>query len=320
MKKILISVLIIILALGVTGCGGESPEQAVKNTLDAIKAGDVEKASKYVDYDKLQITDKSALNAEDKEKSEEMAKMIFKNIKYKVLESSEDGNTATVKAEITNLDMGNVMTDFVSQLLPLAFSGLSKEQMNEKSEEVFVSLISKESKTVTKTVELNLSKKDDNWKIESSDEFSDAVLGGLITYSNNMKDSFGGGNSAKKLNEINNWLIGDIWNKGFVDISAYIANGTSSTGSSLDVEFTVEQLKNAIDKKAAYNDYINELKGEEYSQIKLIWNKLSPEIDTLYNQIKETPPVAKDTKNSLDTGKFVQYQEAFTDAVHNLDK
>lgn len=195
MKKIWTLVLVITLALGITGCGGESPEQAVKNTLDAIKAGDVENASKYVDYDKLQNVDKNALDSKDEKKSEEMAKMIFKSIQYKVLESSEDGNTATVKTEITNLDMGNVMTDFISQLLPLAFSGLSKEQMDEKSEEIFVSLISKESKTVTKTVELKLSKKDGDWKIENSDEFSDAVSGGLITYSNNMKDLFEGGNS-----------------------------------------------------------------------------------------------------------------------------
>ncbi|MDD3892680.1 MAG: hypothetical protein PHE03_10320 [Bacteroidales bacterium] len=122
-----------------------------------------------------------------------------------------------------------------------------------------------------------------------------------------------------KLDEIDGWLISDIWNKGFVDIRDYIANGTSSTGETLDIDFTIESLDIAIKKKSDYDSFIDRLEGEKYTQIKSIWERLSPEIDTLYNQVKKTPPVANDVNNSLDTGKFVQYRDVFTDVIYDLD-
>ncbi|MDD4564768.1 MAG: DUF4878 domain-containing protein [Eubacteriales bacterium] len=317
MKKVLSVFLVIILAF-VTGCGGggETAEQAVKNALDAIKAADVEKASKYVDYEKILNSDEEAADTESDAQSEEMAKMVLKNLQYKILESSEEKDTATVKVEITNLDMGNVMAGFVSQLFPLAFSGLSEEQMETKSMEIFTDLVSTETKTVTKAVDISLSKKEDGWKIETSDEFADAILGGMITYSENMNNSFGG---SDKLSEINNWLIGDIWNDGLCEIGHYTYDGTGSTGNSIDIDFTLSQLGGAMDKKAEYDNYINGLDDEQYSQVKSIWEKLSPEIDNLYSQIKANKPVASDASTDVDTGKFEQYQDAFSDAVYALD-
>ncbi|MDQ0193069.1 hypothetical protein [Paenibacillus wynnii] len=55
--------------------------------------------------------------------------------------------------------------------------------------------------------------------------------------------------TERMLSEISNFVISDIWNVGFVDISSYIHSGTSSTGQKLDVDFTIEQLGKTMTKK-----------------------------------------------------------------------
>ncbi|MEK3716915.1 hypothetical protein [Paenibacillus sp. FSL R7-0333] len=121
------------------------------------------------------------------------------------------------------------------------------------------------------------------------------------------------------LTDIRNFVVSDIWNVGFVDISSYISSGTSSTGESLDIDFTIEQLGKAMNKKAEYDAYISGL-DTKYDSIKKIWIKLSGEIDRMYKQIQDIPPKANDTNSKLDTGIFKQYLNAFTDEVDNLTK
>lgn len=320
MKRILLVFLIIFLIFGLVGCSsGESPEQAVKNALDALKVADIEKASKYINYDEL--TDET--QSEDKAAtvdSEEMLKLILKNLSYNVKSSSINGNSATVNAEIINTDMSKIIADFIHQAFAFIFSGLTEEQLDKKYLEIFTDLMNRnDNKTVTNTVEIQLSKTEDSWKINVSDELADAIFGGLHSAAENMNNSFGGDSELSKLREIDNWIVDDIWNKGFCDIRDYISNGTSSTGETLDIDFTLEQLDVAIAKKTEYDSFISGLDNTKYSQIKSIWSKLSSEIDILYNQIKQHKPVAKDKSNILDTGKFVQYRDAFSDAISNLD-
>lgn len=313
MKKFIILLLVFSIALCFVGCGGgETAEQAVQNAFNAIKVADVEAASKYIDYNKiLDASSEDVLSVEDDKKPEEATKAIFKNIEYKILESTEKEKAAIVKAEITNIDMRNVTTNFFSQMFALAFSGLDEKELEEKSFEIYMDLINQENKTVTKTVEINLSKENGGWKIVQNTELADALSGGLTTFDmlGDEEDS-----DVDKLNEIDRWLISDIWNNGFVDIKWYIENGTSSTGETLDIDFTLESLDMAMKKKPNYDSFIDGLEEEQYIQIKSIWERLSPEIDMLYNQAKETSP-----SNSLDTGKFRQYSDAFSDAIDDLD-
>ncbi|MEK3788073.1 hypothetical protein [Paenibacillus sp. FSL K6-1230] len=122
----------------------------------------------------------------------------------------------------------------------------------------------------------------------------------------------------KKLSEIRNYIVADLWNAGFVDVSSYIHTGTSSTGQNLDVEFTVDLLGNSMAKKAEYDEYVKNL-DEKYAQAKKIWTKLSEEADRLYQHIQDNPPKANDPNSNFDTGKFKQYMSAFTDEVDSLN-
>jgi len=339
MKKVISILLVFLLVFGFAGCGGgggETPEQAVKNVFDAVKNNDTEAASKYINYDdllKAGETSEEESTAKSEAEADEMAKSILKHFDYKIISSSEEGDTATVKAEITNIDMKLIMADFISEAFALAFSGLDEATMDAQMKSKFTELIDREdNKTVTKTVDIKLTKSEDSWKIDISDETADAIFGGMISAAEDMSNSFGGDSDSNsdsdtvsdtvsdsdKLMEIDNWLTDDIWNKGFCDIGWYTSSGTSSTGGTLDIDFTLSQLDAAMGKKAEYDAYINGL-GEGYSHIQAVWEKLSPELDSLYAQVKNNKPVANDPSTDVDTGKYTQYQEAFSDALYDTD-
>jgi hypothetical protein len=195
MKKVLALFLVFALGAGLIGCGGEKPEQAVKNTFDAIKNGDSEAASKYINYDDLlnagETSDKTSTDESDTE-SKEMVELVLKHFDYKIISSSEDGDSATVKAEITNINMSVILADFISEAFTLAFSGLDEKTMDTQMNNKFTELLNREdNKTVTKTVEIKLAKKGDSWKISISDELTDAIFGGMISAAKEMNDSFG---------------------------------------------------------------------------------------------------------------------------------
>lgn len=41
--------------------------------------------------------------------------------------------------------------------------------------------------------------------------------------------------------------------------------------------------------------------------------------NVLYAQVKNKKPVANDSSTDIDTGKFTQYEEAFSDAIYDID-
>ena len=118
-----------------------------------------------------------------------------------------------------------------------------------------------------------------------------------------------------KISEVNNWLSGDIWNKGICDMSWYYTNGTNSVGETMDADFTIEQFKKAYAKRAEYDAIMNDV-SDEYSDLKEYYSKIMGQVAILYSQI-----IAKGTNrdgNGLDTGLYNQYYEAFDDRFSEL--
>lgn len=122
-------------------------------------------------------------------------------------------------------------------------------------------------------------------------------------------------NPKEKLIEIDNWVIGSVWNEGFCDFYHYEENGTGSTGESIDIEFAWERFQKNYDKKGDYDAFISSL-PDEYSNVKDIWKKLINESDKLYEHYQQG---IENTGTSADTAIFVQYRDAFSDEVSNLD-
>ncbi len=201
MKKLIAVFLSIFMILGAAGCGinKKSPEEVVTITLDALKEGDYLKASKYIDLEEamdaageVEIEELQGLNSQDmKEEIEEMATQLFKRLKYNILSVKEDEASAVVQAEITNIDMSEVLGEVFIQMFALAFSGVDEEEMNKKALEAFTDSISQEERSlVSNTVYIELIKEEGEWEINVTDTLLDGVFGGIITTIDKMQESF----------------------------------------------------------------------------------------------------------------------------------
>ncbi len=117
------------------------------------------------------------------------------------------------------------------------------------------------------------------------------------------------------LNEIEGWLIGDIWNEGFCDFYHYEEDGKSSLGETIDIDFALSRFKKNYEKKAEYDAYINSL-PDSYDSIKETWNKLSVEMDKLYDYYKDG---VTQSGTATDTALFVQYRDAFSEDIKSVE-
>lgn len=180
--------------MAITGCsGGNKPEQVVSQTLDAIQKMDTAKVTEgFVDGNTSTI----GLGSEEMTKEEkEMTQLFFKKLSHKIIESKVDGDTATVKTEITNVDFSLIMGDYVSEVMTLSMSNafakdgekLSDEELEKKVQELLETKITDpNAKTVTSTLDLVLSKTDAGWKIKLTDELSNALRGGMANMNGDM--------------------------------------------------------------------------------------------------------------------------------------
>lgn len=120
------------------------------------------------------------------------------------------------------------------------------------------------------------------------------------------------------LKTIKNEFVTKLWNDVFCDISWYVAEGTNSVGEEMDIEYTLNKASRLMEKRDEYNNYIENLDDEKYSQVKYIWGKLLAEIDRMYDRIKNETPRAKDSTYEFNTGSFDTYSEDFGDEIKNI--
>lgn len=187
----------IILAF-LSACGAENPSSTVDDFLSAIQNNNFEKAGEFVQGG----TDSLSTVQEDiSEKEEELAIKMIKSIskKYefkKPEEVSVDEDKAVVKAEITSLDMGLVMTSTMAEIMPLAFANAFEEEtpetekaLEEMAEKIMLKYITAEdADLVTRTVEFNLEKDEDGlFKIVNDENLEEALFANI----SQLEDLFG---------------------------------------------------------------------------------------------------------------------------------
>jgi len=342
MKKVRLLSLIAIISvftLVLSACTSvEAPDKVVSNAFTALKAYDLQTVAKYLDVEKVQNFGESTDSITDD--SEELMKVMFSKLDAKVISSEIDKDSAIVKTEVTMIDMKSVFGKYIAQAFALAFSSLgdSEASVEEDANKMFFDLINSETATVTNTIDIKLNKVDKEWKIDVNEEFQDAMLGGMLSAINDMADSFNSDDSSfaisddesstelsetisdvDMLNEIDNFITGDIWNDGFCDISWYIDNGTNSIGDTMDIDFAISQLDKAMVKLEEYNTIVDNMTDPQVTDAKEIWSKLYPEIKSLYSKLEDTTPKANDPSYNFDTGLFSQYSDAFSDAIYDLE-
>ena len=190
LKKLVALLSIMVLMFSFVGCSSmESPETAVTNYLTAFQTIDLETLAKYSGATDEAASNETTTSVEDLT-SEELGKKLMGNMTFEILSSEKDGDTATVTASITNTDLFTVISDSFSKMLPLAFSGLSDEEMETSMNNILLSAIdSNKDKTVTKEVTIQLEKGENGWIIVPDDPLLDAITGGAVS----VAESFGGG-------------------------------------------------------------------------------------------------------------------------------
>ncbi|MEA4895787.1 MAG: hypothetical protein VB064_11065 [Oscillospiraceae bacterium] len=328
MKKILYLGISLALFLILVGCGPkESAQSIVQKAIESVKIMDVEAMQNYWGERQFKDVDSSEATTDSEAQSKAMLALLVKNLDYQIIEANEEKDTATVKVQITNIDMSSIMSEFVSQAVKEALSDAflpeeqqpSQEEMDKKYSDILVTLLDrKDNPKVTNTVYITLSLVDNQWVIVPNEEAVDAMLGGINSFSGAMNEAFsedstsGEEREKDKITEIRNWVVSDIWNVGFCDLY-HFEDGKSSTGQTMDPEFTMQQLNEAMEKKAAYDSYMSTISD---SNISALWAKVSEQIDILYEDVKSRDLTV--TGQGLDTSLYQQYFNAFDKAYSEL--
>lgn len=122
---------------------------------------------------------------------------------------------------------------------------------------------------------------------------------------------------VQKLEEISGDVT-QLWNKVFVEARDYAAYGTSCTGDPLDIDFVIANMDKYYNQVTEDKEYMESL-GDEYSDLKLAFDKLYDKATVIYNHLKEETPIANQPLSYVeDIDLFQQYHTYFYDAVNEL--
>lgn len=330
MKRIFKAISIVLLAMVLFACGSKpKPEASVVQFLSAAQKLDIQAMSATIDpssTDALNKT-KDLITEEEDDYSKfflEYLKSNASKLTYSISGSEVNGDKAVVTVNAKYVNGAPLMKatfgEVLMKVMGMAFAGI--EPTEDETNQMFTTVMEEQSKIIGETfkestIKVDCVNKDGKWYIcQISDELLDVVMSGFLSLEAEITDSFGEDGSEVNpeddpeymLGEIANYIIGDVWNDGFNEISTYLEEGKGSMGQELDYEFTLSQFDRTMEKKAGYDAFISGL-DNSYGDIKEVWNKLSPEIDKLYQQIKSGA-------TSINTDFFYQYMNGFLDMIN----
>jgi len=161
---------------------GPAPKTVVTNFLDAVQAGEFEKAQSYLATEN-NLFDSQVSTTSDAF-GEEVGKKIFARLEYEIKSQEINGDTAKVTATITSLDMVRIIGQLFYELLPMAFAAAFSDQseadMDAMVEQYILNIISDPNAPTTKSdVVINLKKADGQWLIEADDNLVNGLTGNL---------------------------------------------------------------------------------------------------------------------------------------------
>lgn len=112
---------------------------------------------------------------------------ILMRMKYEILSGETEENSSLISVKFSNVDMGVVMPLYFRDAMTFEFENAlsddpkSPEQLEKEYQRIFAGLISKNGDNrVEKTVDIELTKEDEKWKIKPTDALGNAMLGGYL--------------------------------------------------------------------------------------------------------------------------------------------
>lgn len=190
-KRIFFLSLFLVIAIIFTGCSEKGkPTKIVSQFLDAYKSKDYKVSEGFI-KNKEFIKDNQNFPKELRPKMEDK----FSQIEYKILSEDIKENKAKVKVEIKFNEMGKVLAGALTEYMQEAFTsqlsgGTQKDIEKILNEKMLKALEKNDIKRIKKTIEINLSKEKDQWKIEASEDLENALFGNLIEFGKKMQSSF----------------------------------------------------------------------------------------------------------------------------------
>ena len=173
MKKLFILVTMFFLVIS---CGKPQSQKAFEGRMSDIKSANTEKMKDFIGSG----TDNAAV-----QKFDTLYTELFKKIEYKVLSAEEKGNESTLQVEIKAPNLLEPFVDIFQELLSMAFSGASEDEMDKFITDSMNGIIQKKDLTyMTGTIPVYMIKEDGNWQIdtEKNSELFMCLTGGLSAF------------------------------------------------------------------------------------------------------------------------------------------
>ena len=185
-KEIISIIVAIMLQLGVVSAVETTPDDAVADLLDGLKAGDSSMTERYLDNQYVNLL----VNAQgDEAVIERMYDALFKNFNYKIEEVGEKNDVAVAKVTITCNDFSGVGAAYDKASYDYVMSNLytkdieDKDKLNAKCLDIYVQQIESAaaSEAVTETVVFIPMTDNGNygWNVLLTDELMQQMLGNL---------------------------------------------------------------------------------------------------------------------------------------------
>lgn len=199
-KLFILSTMCIVLVLN--GCAIK-PEVTVTNYFNELKttiSSDLDSfdIQEYFDSEVKLLDSEQDFDLSNDESNEmtERYMELFQGFEYTIKESVVDGDKATVSIEIITYPMGELFSNYFVQLLSKAFewafAGISEDEMELRTNTLFLELSSDIEKTYTKTIPVYLVKKEGKWLLVGGDtnyEMFNAITGGLLDFAKQFQDN-----------------------------------------------------------------------------------------------------------------------------------
>lgn len=111
--------------------------------------------------------------------------LYYKNFDYTIESFKQDGDSASAVVTVQNIDFGSVFNDYIQKLFEFATENSELDsaeydaKLMEESGKIFSELINNNDyELLSNTVTLKMAKKDGDWTIVNTDDFTAAILPG----------------------------------------------------------------------------------------------------------------------------------------------
>ena len=179
MKKIFLIVMTLLLLVGCESVMN-NPTKRVEVFLNKYQTMDNEVLTQLDDT----LNKDGTLSDNQKKDYKELMKKQYQNLTYTIKDEEVDGNNAIVKVEIEVYDFNKAMTNADNYLTEHQDEFIDDNDTinNEKFMDYKIKQMKDMSEKVKYTIDFSLTKKDNQWQLENSDEITRQKIHGIYNY------------------------------------------------------------------------------------------------------------------------------------------